>query len=66
MTRTYEVVGVYPLTRPLPLGTRVELTDEQARYHRLDGTLKPIETQDEDAVTVATVATPRSRKRRRR
>lgn len=48
MTKTYEVIGHYPAFRPLKTGAKVELTEEQAKYHVLNGALKegskPVET----------------------
>lgn len=40
MKKTYEVAGRYPAFRPQEIGSTVELTEEAARYHVLDGTLK--------------------------
>ncbi len=67
MTRLYEVIGVYPAKRPLPIGTPVELTEEAARYAVLEGALKPVQTPLEapDPEVVAVPAVARRRRRRR-
>lgn len=50
MTKSYEVTGHYPASRPKPIGTTVQLLEEEARYHVLAGVLKEA-TPEEPAAT---------------
>lgn len=40
--KTYEIVGRYPAFRPKEKGSKIELAEDAARYHVLDGTLKEV------------------------
>lgn len=51
MKKTYEVIGHYPAFRPLKTGAKVELTEEQAKYHVLNGALKEVSKPVETAGT---------------
>jgi len=46
MKKTYEVTGHYPAFRPMPIGSTVELLEEVARYHVLDGVLKEASAEE--------------------
>ncbi len=50
MTKSYEVIGHYPAVRPKPIGSTVQLLEEEARYHVLAGVLKEA-TPEEPATT---------------